>query len=424
MDAHQRGILCSAAKRYGTPLYLYIFGDIENRIAELNRLFGGRFDLSYAVKANPNIAILRELGGRVASYDVSSFGEVERVLKAGSAPERISFSGPGKREEEIRRAVELDIGELVCESLAQTVIAADHARRLGRQIPILLRLNPLHAPKGFGVNMAGRPSQFGIDEEESEDVIHAVLRQQHTKLIGFHIYSGTNCLNEDAIIENISLCRDLFDRACVAADLRPQKLIFGSGFGIPYLPADKDLDVGAIAAAVNPQLDAMRRNPRYEKTRFSLELGRWIIGQAGYLLTSVIGEKASRGTNFAICDAGFNNQLSACGMMGSVIRRNWRIETTSAPETANADLQPYTVVGPLCTSIDVIATNINLPRLRVGEVLAIEGSGAYGLTASPTRFISHPEPREILVTSTGEFLDVSESLLNHWSNPAAMPLPS
>src|SRR5205809_2631527 len=119
MDDHRRReVLCSAAKRYATPLYVYIFEDIENRIAELNRLFGGRFDLSYAVKANPNIAILRELGSRVASYDVSSFGEIERVLKAGGAPERISFSGPGKREGEIRRAVELGIGELVCESLA------------------------------------------------------------------------------------------------------------------------------------------------------------------------------------------------------------------------------------------------------------------------------------------------------------------
>jgi len=424
MDKHRCEILRAAAKRYTTPVYVYFLEDIVSRIAELNRIFGGRLDISFAVKANPNADLLRELNNHVTRYDVSSFAEAERVLKAGVGPERISFSGPGKRQEEIRRSVELGIGDLVCESLTQAAVADECAQRLHRCMPILLRLNPLRAAKSFGVNMAGRPGQFGVDEEESERVVQAVQKQRNTKLAGFHIYAGTNCLNADAIVENFSICIDLFDRACTTANLKPEKLIFGSGFGIPYLPSDPELDVGAIAAGVNPQLDTMRRNPRYEATRFILELGRWIVGQAGYLLTSVIEEKISRGTTFAICDAGFNNQLSACGMMGTVIRRNWRIKSISAAESAGADMCTYNIVGPLCTSIDVIATNISLPRLRPADVLAIEGSGAYGLTASPTRFISHPEPREILVAGNGEFRDASESLLNHWTVPTSVLSPA
>ena len=196
--------------------------------------------------------------------------------------------------------------------------------------------------------------------------------------------------------------------------MTPQKLVFGSGFGIPYLPDDEELDIAEVAERINPLIDDLRAEPRFENTQCVLELGRWLVGLEGYLLTSVVAEKRSRGAEFRMCDAGFNNHLAACGMMGSVIRRNWRIVKISGPPDSPGPLRTYNLAGPLCTTIDLIANKIELPALGRGDVLAIEGSGAYGLTASPTRFISHPEPREVIVSKIGGLTDVTESALSHW----------
>jgi diaminopimelate decarboxylase len=168
-------------------------------------------------------------------------------------------------------------------------------------------------------------------------------------------------------------------------------------------------------------IDRLKANARYRNTQCVLEMGRWLIGQAGYLLTSVVGEKLSRGKEFRICDAGFNNHLSACGMMGTVIRRNWRINKISPGGEGDGLPQTYNLVGPLCTTIDLIASDIKLPPLHRGDIIAIEGSGAYAHTASPSRFISHPEPREVLATRGGDVVEVSESLLNHWDRPPSGP---
>jgi diaminopimelate decarboxylase len=185
--------------------------------------------------------------------------------------------------------------------------------------------------------------------------------------------------------------------------------VFGSGFGIPYALGEEDLDVEAVAARVNPMVDDLKAEARFAKTALALEMGRWLVGPAGWLLTSVVAAKSSRGVEFRVCDAGFNNHLAACGMLGTVIRRNWRFENLTNPEGRPG---AFTLTGPLCTTIDILASGVELPEPRVGDVIAIPQSGAYGLTASPTRFISHPEPREILA-SGGVLADVSESLLNH-----------
>jgi diaminopimelate decarboxylase len=418
MDVFRTETLRGCARQFGTPCYVYFMGEALARVETLKRLFGGRFDVSFAVKSNPNLTVLSQFLGHVATYDVSSFAEAQRVRAIGADPKHITFSGPGKREEELRRAVQAGVGEIVCESVEEALSVDRYASRLERKAGILVRINPLRAPKSFSVNMAGKPSQFGIDEEAMEPALATIASLKNTDLLGLHIYAGTNSLNAEAIIENFCNFMDVFDRACRSIDCKPKKLIFGSGFGIPYLPDDEELDVAGIAAAINPGLDAFKSDPRYRDTQCVLEMGRWLIGRAGYLLTSVIREKTSRGTEFRICDAGFNNQLVACGMMGTIIRRNWRIAKISAAGHHADEEGSYTLTGPLCTTVDLIASNIRLPALHRGDVLAIEGSGAYGLTASPTRFISHPEPREILVTAAGDIVDVSESLLNHWDETA------
>ncbi|HMO68320.1 MAG TPA: alanine racemase [Novosphingobium sp.] len=402
--------LLAAARQFGTPLYVYDIDAMRDRFAQLRAAFGQRFAVSYAVKANPNRALLTGLAGEVDTFDVSSFAEVERALAAGCPAERITFSGPAKREEELRRAVRLGLGELVCESLRDARLASRFAGELGCRQNVLLRINPATTPRHFGVNMSGKPSQFGIDEEDLLPALDEVMALEHLNLIGFHIYSGSNSLSAEAISENFAIFIDLFRRAAQHTGTAPRKLVFGAGFGVAYLPSESPLDIEALAGLVNPQIDALRREPLFADAVLALEMGRWLVGPCGWLLSSIIAEKTSRGTQFRMCDAGFNNHLAAYGMMGSVIRRNWRVANLSRPDGAP---ETYTIVGPLCTTIDTLATKIELPELREGDVIAIGNSGAYGLTSSPTRFISHPEPREVLIEG-GTLRDVTESLLNHW----------
>ena len=406
LDEATRQALEYVARQHGTPCYVYFVDRVRHEFSRLDEAFHERFRVSFAVKANPNRALLSEIKDLVASLDVSSIGEADQALSAGYAPQRLSFSGPAKRPFEFRRAVELGIGEIVCESLSELDSLNRLAEESARRVAVLLRINPKKMPRKFGISMAGKPSQFGIDEEVADDVLSHTMSFKSLDVHGFHIYSGTNSLNEDAIAENFSYFIEIFTRLSQKLTQGVRRLIFGSGFGIPYHAVDKPLDLTKLAALINPQIDQMKTEARLRHAECVLEMGRWLVGPHGYLLTSVVNAKHSRGAEIRICDAGFNNHLAACGMMGSVIRRNWRIWKVS--DRNGHTCRTYQLVGPLCTTIDTLATDILLPELEVGDVLAIGSSGAYGLTSSPTRFISHPQPKEFVVECTADRIDVRD----------------
>jgi diaminopimelate decarboxylase len=409
--------LARVAAFAGTPAYAYDLDLIRERLDALRALFGRHFGVSFAVKCNPNVGLLKRMLPDVDTFDVSSYAEVERALAAGCPPEHITFSGPAKRPQEVEGAVAQRIGELVLESVEEAEMAEAAAARLKVRQPVLVRINPATSPKQFGVSMAGKPSQFGIDEEEIEAALDQISAMPHLDLVGFHIYSGTNSLSVDAIAANFANFIRIFRHVSAHAGIAPRKLIFGSGFGVPYTDGEAPLDVAALAAEVTPLIDDLKSDSRFAKAVCMLEMGRWIVGPAGWLLTQVIRAKTSRGVDMRMCDAGFNNHLAACGMMGTVIRRNWRYLNVSHP---TGPVGEYNLVGPLCTTIDILASNLSLPEPRVGDVLAVCNSGAYGLTSSPTRFISHPEPAEVLIDGD-ELIDVTESALNHWRTVAARP---
>lgn len=386
--------LLAAAAQFGTPLYVYDVDAALARVELLRRLFDGRVDVSYAIKANPHAGLLAAMRPHVDSFDASSWHEVQRALAAGMPSDRISFSGPAKRRVELAGAVDHGVGELVLESVAQAEVAAALAVERGVVQPCLVRINPRRVPRGFGASMAATPSQFGVDEEDLARDLPVIAGLPGLRVDGFHAYSGTNCLDAGSIAENFRIFVDLFRAAAAVTGIQPKRLILGSGFGIPYLPTESDLDHRALPGLVLPLLDELDDDPALSGARPALELGRWLVGPAGWLLTEVVAAKQSRGKQIRMCDAGFNNHLAACGMMGSVLRRNWVYENLSNPE---GPVSEYTLVGPLCTTIDRLAADVPLPPTRVGDVIAIPQSGAYGLTASPTRFISHPEPREVLL---------------------------
>jgi diaminopimelate decarboxylase len=398
-----------AGRRFGTPLYVYLAEPIRERFRTLARAVEGRFGISYAVKANPNVGLLRAIRGLPTMLDCSSIAELERGLQAGYAAAQMSFSGPAKRPFELERAVAAGCGELVAESERELREIDAIAGRQGRRQAVLLRINPRKQPAQFGVSMAGRPSAFGIDEEVADAAVVLARTLPNLALAGLHAYSATNSLSIDAIDDNVGEMAGIFTRLARTHGFAPQSLVFGSGFGIPYQDDQSPLDLAALAPRLNARIDALRGDPLLAGARCTLEMGRWLVGPCGYLLTAVVGLKHSRGVDIALLDAGFNNHLAAAGMMGTVIRRNWSFSVLGGAARA---LRSYTLVGPLCTTIDQLASKIELPELRVGDRLAIAASGAYGLTASPTRFISHPEPREVLVEADGSLHEVTETRLN------------
>ncbi len=395
-------LLTAAADRFGTPAYLYVAERIEERLARLEADFGRWFRMSYAVKANPNPALLRWLHGRVPMLDVSSIGEVRLALAAGWSADDLSFTGPAKRDAELAEALRAGVGDLVLESVDEALAANRLAGAADVRQRVLVRLAPDRVPKGFGDQMAGRPSPFGIDVEEAGAALRHIAALPHLRISGLHIYSGTQSLKPDAIADNWRIFITHFRHFCAEIDLVPERLVFGSGLGIPYHAGDVALDTAAIAAAMAPDMQALRDEPRFAATEFVLELGRHLVGEAGVFLTRVIRVKPSRGSRIALCDGGMNAHLAATGHFGMVLRRNFLLHRVGGGEiSGKIDLH-----GPLCTSIDRLAAGAELPTVSDGDLIAVHASGAYGPTASPAAFISHPAPREIWAEG-GQLSDVT-----------------
>jgi diaminopimelate decarboxylase len=391
-----KDLLAAIARDHGTPCFVYFMDQVYARIRSIREAFGGRLGVSYAMKCNPHPEDLRRLLDRVDTLDISSGGELKAALRVGWPPGRISFTGPAKLPADLEASVAHGIGEVIVESVREARLLDAAAGRAGRRQRVLVRVAPKKVPRGFGVNMAGKPCQFGIDEEDLDGALAEIKALPHLGLSGFHIYSGTQCLKPDALAENYEIFMDIFQRFSAAHDLTPEKLIFGSGIGIPYHDGDQSVDLAPIAARVNPLLDAFRRQERFAAAKLLLETGRYLIGEAGIFLTRVVNRKQSRGARICTCDGGMNHHLGACGHLGMVLHRNYRMFKVSPDQPDTAE-EAYDLFGPLCTSIDTLGRGVKFPGLDVGDVIGVACSGAYGITASPLNFISHPPPREVLV---------------------------
>jgi diaminopimelate decarboxylase len=402
----RESLVARIAGHYGTPCYVYFVEEIDRRIRSLGEAFGGLVELSYAVKANPHVALLSHLRGRVAHLDVSSGGEVERALSAGWPAGSLSFTGPGKRPWELDYAVTSGVGLIVIESVRELTMVNRIAQRAGARQRIAIRIGPRVVPRGFGVSMAGRPSQFGIDEELLAEVVAAMNTCSALTLCGFHVYAGTQCLSPDTLVENFEVMVRVFRDAAELFDVAPDCLVFGAGFGIPYYPDSVPLELGPVASRISPLLTSLRSG-RFAHSHFLLELGRFLVGEAGVFAMSVLDVKDSRGRKIAVCDGGMHQHLGAAGHLGTIVPRNYRMfrAPTSASAPASVDRaspETYDVVGPLCTSIDTLGRGVTFDALQVGDVIGIECSGAYGFSVSPMSFISHPPPLEVFVWESGD----------------------
>lgn len=381
------------AERVGsTPFFAYDRSAITQRVAELRSLLPADLQLGYAIKANPMPAVVQHLSGLVDAFDVASADEMRVALDTPMPADRISFAGPGKSEAELRRAVAAGITvELESETEARRV---EHAGgQLGIRPRVAIRVNPDFAVKGSGMRMGGGPQQFGIDAERVPDVARD-LAHDDVDLIGFHIFAGSQNLRADVLCQAQRQTVELALRLAEQVHVPIRYLNIGGGFGIPYQDKDRPLDLDPIAANLAELLDD-RVRPNLPDATVHLELGRYLVGEAGVYVTRVVDRKVSRGTTFLVVDGGMHHQLAASGNFGQVIRRNYPIAVANRMEQP-AD-GTATVVGCLCTPLDLLGDDVSLPDSEVGDLVVVFQAGAYGLTASPTAFLSHPTPPEVLI---------------------------
>jgi diaminopimelate decarboxylase len=265
------------------------------------------------------------------------------------------------------------------------------ANELRLQARIAIRVNPDFELKSSGMKMGGGPKQFGIDAETLPELLPTI--RAPLVFEGFHIFSGSQNLRAESIIEAQTKALELATALAVHAPGPVRTLNIGGGFGIPYFPGEGRLDVAAVGSHLHRLVDdAKRRLPHAELV---VELGRYLVGEAGVYVARVIDRKVSRGQVFLVTDGGLHHHLSASGNFGQVIRKNYPVVIGSRDPGTEREIA--SVVGPLCTPLDLLADRMELARADIGDLVVVFQSGAYGLTASPEHFLSHPPAVEVLV---------------------------
>jgi diaminopimelate decarboxylase len=388
------GEAAALAERYGTPLYLYDLDAATAHLLRLRAALPGFVDVYYCVKANPNRAVLEAFRPHVAGSDISSAGELELGVAAGYAAGAMSLAGPGKTDEELRRAVGAGLGLLSLESVAELARAARAAAALGRRQPVTVRINPAATPRGFAMRMGGGASQFGVAEEDAPAALDAVLAEPRVKLCGLHVYAGTQCLEPGAILDGARATLAIVRRLTASHDLSPAVVNLGGGFGIPYFEGQEGLALEPLARDLGALLVAAREaEPRLAATRFVLELGRYLIGPFGVYVTRVTEVKKTRGKRFVILDGGMHHCFPATGNFGQLVKKNYPVANLSRGGGAS---EPQELCGPLCTPLDSMARAAPMPRAEPGDLIGIFSCGAYALSASPVLFLGHDTPAELI----------------------------
>ena len=372
--------LAPLAERYGTPLYVYSSAAMRERYAAVRAAFGEPARICYAVKANGNRAILRLFDSLGAGFDLVSGGELLRLQAAGIDATRAVFAGVAKEPWEIEAGVRAAVAAFHVESAHELPLLAAAGRAAGVRVPVSLRLNPeLELDTHAYIATARADSKFGVTLDQAAAVVARIAQEPQLRLCGYHVHLGSQ-------LRTVEPWLQAFDRVAAFLDAAPghaagaQHYDLGGGFGIAY-GRGREFDVAALAAALLPRLRARGLVP-------VVEPGRFLVGDAGVLLATVLGEKRAGRTRFLLVDAAMNDLLRPA-LYGA--------EHPVAPlQQHGGGLAPVDLVGPVCESGDFLARGCMLPELRAGDRLAVLGAGAYG-AAMASNYNSRRRPAEVMV---------------------------
>lgn len=380
-----------AAQAGQTPFYAYDREAMTRRVSELREALPEGLSIHYAIKANPMPAVVDHMAGLVDGLDVASLGELRIALDSGTPPAEISFAGPGKGPGELRGAIAAGI-TLNLESAGEFERALRIGEELGIAPRVAIRVNPDFELKSSGMKMSGGPKPFGIDAEQ----VPAVLKQigmSGAHFRGFHIFSGSQNLRPDSLIEAQDATFELAYRLAQDAPSALEMLNIGGGFGIPYFPGEQRLDLRSVSDNLVQRLAECRA--RLGDTEVVIELGRYLVAEAGIYVCEIVDKKVSRGVTYLVTNGGLHHHLAASGNFGQVIRKNYPVVTAHRVHDQPREL--VSVVGPLCTPLDILADKMELGRADIGDLIVVLQSGAYGYTASPHLFLGHPSPVQVVV---------------------------
>lgn len=374
-----------------TPFYVYDRQVVRAQVENLRAVLPREVHLHYAIKANPMPELVRFIAPLVDGLDVASGLELRTALSTAARPADISFAGPGKGVEELRQAIHAGI-ILNVESPRELREIVAIATATGARPKLCVRVNPDFELKSSGMKMGGGPKQFGIDAEAVPALLQS-MRRMPVEFTGFHIFSGSQNLKAESIVEAQQKAVALAERLAADAPGPVRVLNVGGGLGIPYFPGEARIELAPIGANLADLAARVRR--QLPEARLVIELGRYLVAEAGLYVCRVIDRKVSRGQVFLVTDGGLHHHLAASGNFGQVIRKNYPVVIGNRMDAAARE--SASVVGPLCTPLDLLADRMPLAPAEEGDLVVVFMSGAYGLSASPTGFLSHPLPGEYLI---------------------------
>lgn len=374
-----------------TPLFLYSANRVRARVAELRAAMPERLALHYAVKANPFPPLLALMSELVDGFDIASGGELGILREAGVWLARVSFAGPGKRDAELEAAIHAGV-TLNLESEGEARRALVLGERLGVTPRLAIRVNPDFDLKGSGMKMGGGAKPFGVDAERVPALVREVVGAG-AEWRGFHIFAGSQALDAEAIAETQGQTLDLAARLAEESGVALPHCNLGGGMGIPYFPGDTPVDLALVGERLAERFESLPETLR--ETEFCIELGRYLVGEAGVYIAEIVDRKVSHGEIFLVTDGGLHHQLAASGNFGTVVRRNYPVAiATRFDEPVEEE---SSIVGCLCTPLDKLADKGGFPRADVGDLVAVFCAGAYGASASPASFLGQGPAVEMLV---------------------------
>ena len=383
------------ADAYGTPYYLFDADAVAARVRSIRSSFQSLVRVYYAVKANPNLELLRALAGVVDGLDISSAGEMEQALLAGYTPDQLSFAGPAKTTEELTTSIVRGVGAISVESEQELRCCVRFAEELAMRAKVVLRVNPLLRSRWFGMKMGGKPVQFGIDEESMGSALQILVN--HTDVLdfqGIHVYAGSQCFDAQGLAEGVKDTLRIADMIEEATDLTCRKINLGGGFGVSHGERDHELDLSAAADSLIPAMRRWHASSGMQR-ELIFELGRYLTAEAGIYVARVISQKESRGKQYYVLDGGLHHHLAAAGTFGAALRANFPLQNLSVPATASR--VRCNIAGPSCNPTDLLGVEVELGSPTPGDLIAVRKSGSYGLSASPLLFLGRTTPAELVI---------------------------
>jgi diaminopimelate decarboxylase len=411
--------ITSLAEQYGTPFFVYDRSALDQKLNALRETLPSEFDIYYSVKANPNLTILRHFVSRGCGLEIASAGEFLQARAAGCPGERILFAGPGKMDDELELALKNNIGEIHIESPREAERIAAICKTLGVRARVSVRVNPTGDAQGGAMRMGGKPAPFGIDEENVDSLVQYLASASCFDFRGIHMFSGTQILDHAVLLTQYRKCIAIARHVASCAGMPLHTVDFGGGLGIPYFANERELDLSRLREGLITLMADVRDDPVFRDTRFVVEPGRFLVGEAGIYVARINDIKESRGKKFLILDGGMNHHLAASGNLGQTIKRNYPIALV---QRLNCPLEEKVdVVGPLCTPLDTLGRDVNLPKAEVGDLIGVFQSGAYARSASPLGFLSHKTPAEVWVDDKEDFLIRSRGSAEDFMRDICLP---